>query len=238
MLAGCVVLVVVLVLIVVLVIANARQHDARYRLLVEERWQLNGFALIVVLEDQFLIVIIGVARVTDDRLRLVGEPRCGIVEIGLGAVVGLLALVVADDGGEHARQCVDLMGAKWQARGEVRLVGPEHAFETERQCVAPAVVRRRRLQSLGHLLDGVEVGTSPDGAATQLDGLALGDDAFTDPALHVVKRRGSRRLHELRADRRITGFEHPSLQPPSSAGTTDGRLLDCGSSVPDGTELT
>ena len=236
-LARGLVLVVILVDVAVLVLVDAGQHHARHGLLVDERRQRNGLVLVVVLEDELFLFGLVAARVADDGLRLVGQARRLVVEVELGGLVGLLALVVADHGGEHAGERVDLVRSQRQAGGQMRLVRTEHALKAEAQRVAAAVFGRRALQALRHLLDGLKVGPCPDRAAAQLDGLALGHDALADPALHVVERRGSRRVHELCAAGRITGFEHPSLQPPSSAGTTEGRLLDRGSSMPDGTEL-
>ena len=110
--------VVIVVVVIVVRVVDAGERNARNRT-VDDPWQFDGCVVfVVVLETKLCVVIVVVvARIADNGAALVGQLRrivLGLVELVL--LGALRALEVANHGGEHAGEGVDLMGTKGEAR--------------------------------------------------------------------------------------------------------------------------
>ena len=110
--------VIVVVVVIVVRLVDASERHARNRT-VDDPWQFDGCVVfVVVLETKLCVVIVVVvARIADNGAALVGQLRrivLGLVELVL--LGALRALEVANHGGEHAGEGVDLMGTKGEAR--------------------------------------------------------------------------------------------------------------------------
>ena len=230
--------VIVVVVVIVVRLVDASERHARNRT-VDDPWQFDGCVVfVVVLETKLCVVIVVVvARIADNGAALVGQLRrivLGLVELVL--LGALRALEVANHGGEHAGEGVDLMRTKRKARLQVRLVGGQHALKAERQCVAAPIFGRWRGKTRFDLVGGFEVGAGPEAARANAVGVVGRADALANPTIDCVERRTTRHINELCACSRIAGFEHSRLQPPRDTSTTTGRLSLGGSAVPNGTE--